>query len=74
MIGQLIRRDPINIQKIKSDIEFLGNNKLNKIRWFGGEFISGPPHFLENCIRAVKVTRKNIIKIIKNFFIMEMKC
>ncbi|MDC2976309.1 hypothetical protein OAY13_00620 [Candidatus Pelagibacter sp.] len=54
--------------KIKSDIEFLGNKKLNKIRWFGGEFISGPSHFFGELYKSCKSYEEKYYKNHKKFF------
>lgn len=54
--------------KIKSDIEFLAGKKINKIKWFGGEYISGSPLFFNNLhLQCLKFQRKYFLNY-KKFF------
>ncbi len=48
-------------EKVKKDLEFLLENKLKNVKWFGGEFISGKPSFF-------KFMWKNCRKIEKKYF------
>lgn len=60
--------DSYGFEKVSRSLEILTNKKILKPKWFGGEFVAGPPNFFKLLHDQVLQIEKNYYKNINSFF------